>query len=227
MSDKKNGKANDAAKMREIVYRPAVTLPAISTAHPAREYYFSAFLGEFVLSAKGLQSAENMADNPSPPVFEIEEAIEALYAKTRKEMTLEEPTTPKTPEMRKGDSAEDKAANLEAAEAYMEALAAYTEARKPYDEALNAIRVGRSFYISDTAFQAAKVAAQEAIDKKITPAGGAPAEIDPVWGRKVLRHFWAFAQSRAVALTDIPVEVSAGATEPTPPANGTSHTLTS
>ena len=209
----KTSKSNGSDKKREIVFQPTITLPAISTAKPAQDYSFGSFLHEWVLQAPGLRSSENLANCAHPPIFEWEEAIEALYERTKAALAADpdapkEPPVPEQPKFSDAQTPEAKAANLELAGAFLTEIEAYQEARKPYDKALDAIRVGEILYVSEAAFQAAKKAAEDAINEKITPVGQTPAVLDPAWGRRVLKHYWHFAQSRAVALTDIPVEVA-------------------
>jgi hypothetical protein len=205
----KNIKASDG-KMREIVFRETVILPAISTTTPERDYSFGAFLNEFVLQAAGMRSKENMADCASPPIFEWEEAIEEFYARTKAQLAEDpdaprEPSVPETPKFLESPTPAATAKNQELMDAFRVVVDAYKEARVPYDKALDASRVGGILYVSDAAFQAAKAAAEEAINARITPIGPAQTALDPAWARRVLRHFHAFAQSRAVTEVDIPV----------------------
>jgi hypothetical protein len=205
MKDKSVG-----AKLREIVFRETVVLPAISTANPERDYSFGAFLNEFVLGAAGMRSKENLADCANPPIFEWEEAIEEFYARTKAQMAEDptaprEPSVPETPKFLDSPTPAATAKNQELMDAFRVLVDAYKDARVPYDKALDACRVGGILYVSDAAFQAAKTAAEEAINARITPTGPAQTALDPVWARRVLRHFHPFAQSRAVTEVDVPV----------------------
>jgi hypothetical protein len=201
---------NATGKLREIIFRETVVLPAISTANPERDYSFGAFLNEFVLQAAGMRSKENLADCAHPPIFEWEEAIEEFYASTKAQMAEDptaprEPSVPETPKFLDSPTPAATAKNQELMEAFRALVEAYKEARIPYDRALDAVRVGGIIYVSDAAFQAAKTAAEDAINARITPIGPAQTALDPAWARKVLRHFHPFAQSRAVTEVDIPV----------------------
>jgi len=197
-------------KMREIIFRETVILPAISTANPERDYSFGAFLHEYVLGAKGMRSKENMADCAHPPIFEWEEAIEEFYAETKARLAADpdaprEPALPEQPKFLDSPTPAATAKNQELMDAFRVEIDAYKAARAPYDKALDASRVGGTIYVSEAAFQAAKTAAQDAIDERISPVGPAQAALDPSWARKVLRHFHPFAQSRAVTDVDVPV----------------------
>lgn len=205
----KNIKAGDG-KMREIVFRETVVLPAISTASPERDYSFGSFLHEYVLGAAGMRSKENLANCAHPPIFEWEEAIEEFYARTKAQLADDaaaprEPILPEQPNFLDSPTPAATAKNQELMDAFRVAIDAYKAARAPYDKALDALRVGGILYVSEAAFQAAKDAAEEAINARITPVGPAQTALDPVWARRVLRHYHPFARSRAVTEVDIPV----------------------
>jgi hypothetical protein len=203
-------KKTDTDTLREIVVRDAVVLPALSTDQPARPYTSETFFAEWVLGAPDLRKDESL-----PHLFEWEEVIEAFNAEATAGLAVEEPPAPEPPKFSMAEA--DKATNLRLAEAYMAAVEAHREERKPYEEARNQARVGKAFYVSEAAFQAAKAAAKAFLDEKLTAAGTAAAPVNPAWGRKILRHYHAFAQSRAVKPTDIPVETPALLA---PPPNG-------
>ena len=60
-------------KFREIIIRPDVKLPPVSTDRPARPYSFVDFLVEWGVGARELRKDEIL-----PHLFELEEAVEEL-----------------------------------------------------------------------------------------------------------------------------------------------------
>ena len=131
-------------EFREIVIRPDVTLPTISTDQPERTYAFVAFLHQWVLDAPQMRKDENLEF-----LFEWEDAIKSFCDETERLLGVEKPVAPVMP----GQPTNATEAQRMAAE-FNAALEQYREDCKPYEAALSTIRVGKKLFISDEAFLA-------------------------------------------------------------------------
>lgn len=187
-------------KYREIIIRPSVTLPALSTVVPERSYSFMNFLAEWVFGARGMRKEENLGH-----LFEIEEAIEAFAKKVAAGLGVTEPVPPDTLPAPTGQPhnselmAKYQQAMLERQKTHSEDIAAY-------QEAVQKGAVGSAIYVSDAAFLAAKAATKDAIDKASERGPQGQSVLHPAYESKILRHFHGFAQSKAVDEKDVPTQ---------------------
>lgn len=187
--------------LREVIIRPAVTLPAISTEQPERTFEFLAFLAQFLVTSAGMRKDENLAY-----LFEWEDAVEKFCAETAKAVEIPEPKPPTSPKLT-GDPATDDPAIA----TFREACAAYVEERKPFDAALLAARVGQKLYISDAAFLAGKAACKDAVEAALVQGPSGASMLPAAWAPKVLRHYHALTMSKAVKANDVPAFAEATA----------------
>ena len=178
--------------LREIVVRPDVVLPAITTDQADLPYSFLAFLGEWLVSSPGMRKDENLRH-----LFEWEDALEKFTTTTAEGITVPKPPTPPK---QTGNAEADRAAGV----AFMASpeADAHREAMKDFAAALSRARVGQVFHVSDAAFLAGKAAAKDALDSALTP--GPSQRLSAAWGPKVLRHYHALTMSKAVKPNDVP-----------------------
>jgi hypothetical protein len=185
------------AKLREIIIRPSVTLPALSTVVPERSYSYMNFLAEWVYGSRGMRKEENLGH-----LFELEEAIEAFARKIASDAGVTEPVPP---EML---PAPPPNASAELMAKYQQAMLAiqkeHSEAIAAYQEAVQKASVGAAIYVSDAAFLAAKAATKDAIDKASERGPQGQSTLHAAYESKILRHFHGFAQSKLVDERDVP-----------------------
>ena len=196
-----------AQKFREIVIRPDVTLPALSTDLPERPYTFLSFLQEWVVNAREMRKDENL-----PHLFLWEETLEAFTKKMAEKAGVTEPPVVgkvEMPEQPPPGATEAQAKEfLEKVMEVRKKVEAEVKARntvmEEYNKALSDAAVGECIYVPDTAFLAAKSAAKAALDQASTPNQQGQTAMARLWESKVLRHYHAFSQSKAVDEKDVP-----------------------
>ena len=188
-------------EFREIVIRPDVQLPTVSTEQPERPYAFVAFLVQWVLEASAMRKDENLEF-----LFEWEDALTTFVEETESSVKIEKPPAPVMP-----GQPENAAAAQKMAAEFNAAVEAYRENCKPYEDALSAARVGKKLFISDEAFLAAKVASKAALDEALTRGPTGHQLLSAAYGPKVLRHYHAFSQSKKVPESALAIATSARA----------------
>ena len=191
-------------KFREIIIRPDVKLPPVSTDRPARPYSFVDFLVEWVVGARELRKDENL-----PHLFELEEAVEALGQRMEKKSGVTMPAPPDAlipPELRPGKEHEpDNARLIEAfAKTVQAAQKSYNDDVATYVRAVHAASVGEHIYVTDAAFLAAKNACKNAIEAASTPNQQGQTAMPKPYETKILVHYWSFSTSKAVEEHDVP-----------------------
>lgn len=197
-------------KFREIVIRPHVKLPPLSTEIAGREHSFLAFLNEWVLQARGMRKEESL-----PHLFEWEEAVDTFVkrmaekagAKEPKELTPLEVPTGKPQEQW---TVEEAAKMADYQRKVLERQTKDAEAWGEYHTAVHGAAVGESLYVSDAAFKAAKESAKAALDEASTPDPMGRTRLPRPYEPKILRHYHAFSQALAIEEHDVP--------KPRPPA---------
>lgn len=191
---------------REIIIRPDVTLPPVSTDQPGRPYAFITFLTNWILQdAPAMRKEENLEY-----LFEWEDAITTFSDATEKEVTIKRPEQPKMPAMPVYGPPSEMAAEAKSiADKYNAAMEEYRDACKPYEDALSAARVGKKIYVSDKAFCAAKTAAKSALDDALTKGPQGTQTMNAAFGPKVLRHYHAFCQSQKLNENELPSKAKA------------------
>ena len=187
-------------KFREIKIRPNVILPAISTDQGERPYAFLDFLGEWIVGARGMRKEENL-----PHLFEWEETIEEFASKMATKAGVTEPKLPAT--LMAPDPVADAKVNeknfADHRKAMVEIQSSYNEDGETYRRAICRASVGENIYVTDAAYRAAKEAAKDALDEACT-AGSMAASMHAAYQTKVLRHYHALTQSKAVDEKDVP-----------------------
>lgn len=200
-------------KFREIVIRPHVKLPPLSTEIAAKDNSFLAFLNEWVLHARGMRKDENLEH-----LFAWEEAIEAFTARVAEKAGAKKPAelkpleVPKEPPAAWGDKAraeyEKDVADYQ--RKVTDRQAADADAWERYYTAVHEAAVGESLYVTDAAYKAARESAKAALDEASAPDAMGRTRLPRAYEPKILRHYHAFTLAAAVEENDVP--------KPRPPA---------
>lgn len=190
-----------ATKYKEVVVRPDVILPAISTEQPEKPYSFLNFLSEWLVGARGMRKDENL-----PFLFEWEETLETFTKAMAAKAGVVEPPIPAKiePPVATGDEVISLQAMVTYREALQEQVKTFNEAREAYLKGVNAASVGEIIYVTEAAFKAGKESAKQALDAAGTPNERGQTTIAKMWEPKVLRHYHAFGQSKTIDEKDVP-----------------------
>ncbi len=194
-------------KFREIVIRPHVKLPPLSTEVAGREHSFLAFLNEWVLHARGMRKDENLEH-----LFAWEEAVEAFTERMAEKAGVKKPKEQKPLEVPREPPetwGKDARARYDADLADYQRQVAHrqkadAEAWDAYHQAVHDAAVGESLYVSDAAYKAAKESAKAALDEASTPDELGRTRLPRSYEPKILRHYHAFSQAAAVEENDVP-----------------------
>lgn len=197
-----------ADKFHEITIRPTVTLPAVSTLDPEREYPGLQFLSDWVLASPGIKTDDNLEH-----YFEWDEAIEELVNEIAAELGKPEPkipaklTRPEMPEDRSEESLKKYAAEVQRVHADNDRLMKeHNEAITEWRKAIADASVGRKLYISEDAFKAGHEAAKKELDDASKAQGPMGPRLHVSFQPKIFRHYHGMRQSKAVRAKDIPVK---------------------
>ena len=203
------------SKMREIILRPAVVLPAMSTSEPERTLTHLQFLDTFVVAAPELKVTAKLGR-----LFAWVDALEEFTAIIDARL----PPAPPDPELPPeppdpGERPADKD-QLEAWEAATATAAAWELAARPIVEAhaeallergraLGKASEGERIYLDEDDFDKGIAACKDYLDALVSPSVDGRSKrqgdafLPEARARKVLRLFHATAQSKAVDAKDV------------------------
>ncbi len=171
------------SRRRELVIRPGVLLPALSTDITERECSHLQFLDEWVVGAPMLKEQDNLDH-----LFAWEDALEALRSTVKIREGLFEPELPNPPHAPpEGAVPAEKRAWEEETRSVVEA---HVAAVRAYHSALGKASEGETLWIPDDAFAKGIKASKAMIDARTTPDERGNRYPEP-WARKILRLFHA------------------------------------
>lgn len=195
-------------KFYEITIREDVTLPALSTFDGEREYPHLQFLSDWVLSAPGIRTDDNLTH-----YFEWDESIECLVKEIVEELGQPEPKIgtklemPGAPEDRTEEALKKYAADVQSVRAENDrVITEHNEAFAEWRKAIAKASVGRKLYISEDAFKAGHEAAKKELDDACKAQGPMGPRLHSSFQPKMLRLYHAMRQSKAIRANDIPVK---------------------